>query len=455
MQSFIKKNINRDHIFTALNQLSKSVNGFAALLLVPIFISPEEQGYWFTFSSLAALVMLADLGFSNLILQFSAHEFVHLHFDSDRTIKGDERHLKRLSTLFTFTSRWITTIVLLSVPVILFIGYYLFSLRRTEVHWFIPWIVFVIAAAMSFVNNVILYFFEGCDSVGIVQRMRSVIAIFMTLTMSAALALKLGLLALSVSLLASAVLGSILIWREFGPAISGFIEESKTYSHQWGGEVVPLFWRYAISWASGYFIFQMYTPVMFHFHGPVEAGKIGISITLWMGIFSISNVWVSAVTPKLNMLVSKKDWKALDTLFLKSLLFSIATFMTGVVFVFLLFLIFRGKVTLFERFIGNLSMSILAAGWFFQISINTLAVYLRAHKEEPLAMPSFVSAVYIVLTTFLCAKFLPPEYFFLGFLSSYLWGLPWILTIFYRRRKGHSNDQPAIYKVAYDSNSNL
>ncbi len=436
---FIIKHLSSDHIFTGFNQISKSVNGFATLLLVPIFISPEEQGYWFTFSGLAALIMLADLGFSNLILQLSAHEFAHLHFDKYRIIKGDERHLKRLSTLFTFTIRWITTIVLLSVPVILFIGYYLFSFRNTNVYWYIPWIIFVIGAAMTFVNNVILYFFEGCDSVGIVQRMRSVIVIFMTLTMCLTLVLKLGLLALSVSLLAGAILGSILILKEFSPAISGFIEESKTCSYQWRGEVIPLFWRYAVSWVSGYFIFQMYTPVMFHFHGPVEAGKIGISITLWMGIFSISNVWVSAVTPKLNMHVSKKEWKARDNLFSKNLILSCITFMASAAMVFLLIFLLKGKVAIVDKFVDTTSMSFLAAAWFLQVIVNTLAIYLRAYKEEPLVVPSFLSALYIVITTFLCVKFLPPKYFFLGFLSSYLWGVPWVISIFYQKRKEESH----------------
>lgn len=57
---------------------------------------------------------------------------------------------------------------------------------------------------------------------------------------------------------------------------------------------------------------------------------------------------------------------------------------------------------------------------------------MRAHKEEPLVIPSFVSGVYIAIVTLLIAMYLPFEYFFLGFLSSYLW----VLIIFKRYKKG-------------------
>jgi hypothetical protein len=55
---------------------------------------------------------------------------------------------------------------------------------------------------------------------------------------------------------------------------------------------------------------------------------------------------------------------------------------------------------------------IISTGWLLQIIINSLAVYMRAHKEEPLVIPSFLSGIYISLVTLLIAI-----YFFLGFLN--------------------------------------
>jgi len=77
----------------------------------------------------------------------------------------------------------------------------------------------------------------------------------------------------------------------------------------------------------------------------------------------------------------------------------------------------------------------ITLAWFFQIIIGSFATYMRAHKEEPLVLLSFASGIYIsAVTWFIALYHLPFEYFFLGFLSSYIWTIPWILIIFKRER---------------------
>jgi len=160
-------------------------------------------------------------------------------------------------------------------------------------------------------------------------------------------------------------------------------------------------------------------------------------MALWTAIFSLSNVWVYAVTPKLNMYVSKKEWQQLDRTFLKNLLISCVTFLLGIIIVFVIMIAFQGKLYIVDRFLSFTAMICLASCWFLQLIINTLAVYLRAHKEELLVLPSFVSAIYIAITTLLCARYLSSEYLFLGYFSNYFFYFPWVLYIFRKRRKKH------------------
>jgi hypothetical protein len=254
------------------------------------------------------------------------------------------------------------------------------------------------------------------------------------------LVVHLSLHALSLSLLLSAVTGLYILLRGFGHHIRAFYNISKTFVYSWREKFFGLQWRYAISWTSGYFIFQMYTPVMFHFYGPIEAGKVGLSIVLWTAVFSVSNSWIYAIIPKLNICVSHKRWKDLDALFFRHLLLASATFLIGALTVFLFISFFRGKLQILDRLSDNTSLTFLGVAWFLQIIVNSLAVYLRAHKKEPLVIPSLVSAVYIVIATILCARYLPAKYFFLGYLSSYFWGLPWVTYIFIRKKKEWQTD---------------
>ena len=66
------KLLNRDIFFSGANQAWKLVSGPFVLLFIPLFLTPEHQGFWFTFISVSALSIFAELGFNNIIMQFSS-----------------------------------------------------------------------------------------------------------------------------------------------------------------------------------------------------------------------------------------------------------------------------------------------------------------------------------------------------------------------------------------------
>jgi len=454
MLTTVYRNFNKAHIFSGISQLSRALFGVLVIVLVPLFLSKAEQGYWFSFMSFSALMIIADSGFSTIILQFAAHEFAFLRFDYSGKLAGDARYQNRLGSFFLFALKWSAGVVMVGLPLISIIGWYIMSSKPAEASWQIPWLLYVFGSVFSFMNNTLLYFFEGCNSVPKTQKIRAQINLAMIAVLCVGLTAGLRLYALALSAMVSALVGAALLFKGFHPAASSLVAAAKGYEHSWRKEFLPLLGRYSLSWASGYFIFQMYTPVMFHYYGPVEAGKIGISITLWTGMMTISNIWLSVVTPKINIHVSKEEWRHLDRLFFKNLAFSATTFIIGAACVFSLFAFAHSRFELVERFVSPLSMLFLACGWGLQVIVNGLAIYLRAHKEEPLVIPSVASAIYIVIVTYLSAMFLAPDYFFLGFFSSYLWGLPWIVWIFNKKRKeGHLNEQP--FAPAYYSYSDL
>lgn len=448
------KGINSAHFFSGLAQFARTGYMLLMLGMVPFFLEGAEQGYWFSFMSLSALMIIADSGFSTIILQFAAHEFAFLRFNGSGAIEGEPKYLARLGSFFLFSLKWSLAVVALAMPLIAGIGWYVMSRRPDEAVWQAPWLLYVVGSVFTFLNNSLLYFFEGCDSVPKTQKIRAQVSLAMIVALCAGLAAGLKLYALAISALVSALVGALLVLKVFKPAAVSLLGAGKGYVHAWRREFVPLLGRYSLSWVSGYFIFQMYTPIMFHYYGPVEAGKIGISITLWTGVLTLSNIWLSVVTPKINMHVSRKEWRYLDALFFRNLALSAATFLAGAACVFALMSFARGRFDLVERFVSPVSMLFLAGGWWLQVIVNGLAVYLRAHKEEPLVAPSVVSAAYIAVVTYFSALFLSPDYFFLGFFTSYLWGLPWIVWIFgKKRREGHLNEQQ--YTPAYNSNTDV
>ncbi|MBV5277920.1 MAG: hypothetical protein J0647_02575, partial [Campylobacteraceae bacterium] len=428
--------LSHDFRHTAINQLWKLFSGPALLVLIPLYLSAEAQGYWYTFVSLAALVVFADMGFSTILLQFSAHEFAHLKFDENKTLWGSQKHLERLATLLRFAMKWSGGMGLIAFPMILVVGFFILGQNQTEINWVMPWVIYGVASVFVFTNSMLLSFIEGCNSVGEVQKIRFLISFATVVSTVCLLLLGAELYALAVSLFVGAVSGTILIlYRYIGMLKQLYVIGSETL-HDWKTEILSLVGKYAISWVSGYFIFYIFTPIAFHYYGTIEAGKVGLSIAVCTAIFGIANIWMTIIIPKMNMLVSQKDYETLDPIFKKHLILSVATYILGIITLFTIITIFKDYVPFDERLVSPFSLMIISTGWLLQIIINSLAVYMRAHKEEPLVIPSFVSGIYISLATLLIAIYLPFEYFFLGFLSSFIWGMPWVMVIFEKYKGG-------------------
>lgn len=425
----------KDLLSTSLNQLWRLISGPLTMFLIPIFLSQTEQGYWYLFGSISALSVLADLGFSNIILQFSAHEFAHLSYNNEGCLIGDEYYIKKTGSFFRFTLKWTCNICLIAFPIIYLVGIWFFCRDRVISIYILPWTIFSIGALILFFSNIILSYVEGMNKIGVIQNIRLGGAVINTMVVSIILIFGGNIYALALGQLLSSILISFSLFTRFRRLFSQVLTISKKFIYNWRQEVIPLFSRYSLSFMSGYFIFNIYTPLMQYFYGPIESGKVGITLALVTSIFSMSNIWMYTITPKMNMLVSQNNKEALDILFNKRLVYSLITYIAISFFLFFFFIIFKDFwifPRIISRFLSVKTILMVLTCYFFQLMINSWATYLRAHKKEPYMTPSIISAVWITLATILVGTFLSPEFFFLGFLSSYIWWLPLAYIIYIR-----------------------
>src|SRR5580658_2529241 len=86
--------------FTVLARFWGSAAGLVTVALIARFLSPAEQGYYYTFGSLIALQIVFELGFSFVILQMASHERAYLTISADYVISGDPIAHARLASVF-------------------------------------------------------------------------------------------------------------------------------------------------------------------------------------------------------------------------------------------------------------------------------------------------------------------------------------------------------------------
>jgi hypothetical protein len=421
-----------------LNQLWRFFGGAATLALVPFFLSPETQGFWYTFGGVSALFLFADLGFSSIVMQYAAHEFAFLGFGEGYRLEGPEDRRGRLASLFRFVMRWAIRAVLLAWPIVFAVGCLLFGGKPSQAGWLAPWLLFSLASALVFLGTILAAFLQGCDEIAGIQRIALGAAVWGMAVLLLSLIAGLGLYSLALGTMASSALYLISMARRYRKFLGAMLT-SGAAPFERKGEILALLRKYALSWSSGYLIFQIYTPFMFHFFGPEEAGKAGITMSLAQAAFGLSATWLTAATPRMNMLVAKREWKKLDAVFMVNLARSCGTYIAGIACLALGILLFgrneRLLHSVFPRFLGALPIAMLATGWFLQLFVSGMAAYLRAHKDEPYVGLSLVSGLIILATTWACVRFLGSNFLFSGFLLSFAYALPVGNRIFRKKRE--------------------
>jgi hypothetical protein len=154
--------------------------------------------------------------------------------------------------------------------------------------YLLPWSLYAIGALINFFNNSILSFIEGLNKIESVQRIRFFVSIVNTIIIVMVLMLGGNIYALSLGMLLSASPIFISLFSKLKGILAQLVNVSRGFVYNWKKEILPLSSKYVISFSGGYFMFQIYTPLMHYFHGPIYSGKVGITLALVVAIF---NLW--------------------------------------------------------------------------------------------------------------------------------------------------------------------
>ncbi len=375
-----KTGIDIDILWIIFNKVWSILKGPITILFILKFLCPEEQGLWYTFISLGALSVFAELGFTTIITQFVSHEYANLN-EVDGILLGPKEHIERIISLIRFSIYFYIIIIPAAILVLCLVGYIYFGMKIDNT--FFAWSVFSIVGGLNLLFSLLQAIYQGLDKVKKTQINILTGSILMALFNWTLLYFNFAIWALTLGNLLGLTIMLILLYYTapaFWHQIIKFKIENK---YNWFHEIINLQWKYAISWASGYFIFFLLIPAVYKYTGKTEAGQLGVAQSMVGAISGIAASWIVSKIPKFNILVAKKQRVQLNTLFIKS---SIQGFVLqvslSIILIIFLFIILK-YTTYGNRFL-NISMTILIiTSQIAQSVINFIAFYLRAHKEEP------------------------------------------------------------------------
>ena len=413
--------------------------GGATVFLLPLWLSPTEQGYYFTFASVLALQIFFELGLNQIVMQLVSHEVAHRTETADGRLTGKESHLGRLSSLARLIGRWYGVAALLFALIGGIAGATFFTQKGTEPIsvWLGVWVVLVGATAVNLWLSPGLAVMEGCGKVGQVARLRLVQSVLGYALLWATLLSGAGLWAATAVPVVSAVCtgywlkahGNMLRWLS-----SRAVDVKNQLS--WRTDVLPLQWRIALSWASGYLIFNLFTPMVFSRHGAIEAGRLGMALTVFSAISTIGMSWVNAKAPNFTMHIARGERRELNILFKALFLRStvvIALTSGGVVL--LAWYLNQIGLPLMMRIASPSVLVVLAIITIVNSMVFAMAIYMRAHREEPMLTQSIVGGLLVACAVYTGSIYGVLTMMFLYMLIAILISLPWTIWLFSKYAK--------------------
>jgi len=403
---------------------------------LPNWLSANEQGYYFAFASILGLQVFFELGLNQVIMQFVSHEAAHLTETANGRLTGDKKILGRLSSLAHLIKRWYRVAAILFASFGGFAGVVFFVEKGNAPTslWLGIWLVLIVATACNLWFSPGLAVMEGCGKVGQIARLRLIQSLVGHGLLWVALLSGGGLWAATAVPIASAFCTGYWI-KAHGNTLHWLASLSADINNKlsWRAEVFPVQWRIALSWASGYLIFNLFTPMVFARQGAEEAGRLGMALTLFSGISTIGMSWVNARAPNFTSHIALKRRNELNTLF-------IAVFLRSTLFILLASATLVSVAFYFDQ-IGLVQMTritspgviaVLGGVTVVNSMVFSMAIYMRAHREEPLLGQSITVGLLTALGVYFGSSFgvLP---MMMVYLSVCLFvSFPWTIILFVR-----------------------
>lgn len=429
--------------YTSAARLIQAAGGVLSILLVATCLSGVEQGFYYTFASILAIQVFFELGLTGIVTQFVAHEKAHLT-ERDNVLEGEERYRSRLAYLLRFCLKWysilasVLFVVIFTVGVVFFTHFY----EMTEpVIWRGPWALLVLGTTMNFLVAPVSAFLEGLGKVKEIALVRLIQQTTMMTLLCTGLLAGFKLYASSYIAVVGAGIFWIYVGRKFYPLLREIYRTEVSEKVSFRMEIFPYQWRIALSWISGYFIFQLFNPVLFATEGAAVAGQMGMTLAGLNAIQIFAMSWITTKIPTLSGMIARKDYPALDTLFGRTLgqsigicVFGLTCFLAAIFWLRYFHVVIGGQF-LGERFLPYLPMVLMSVTILLNQYVFATATYLRCHKQEPFMWQSVSIGAGCMLSTLILGHLYGMMGIVIGYTVLTVAGFFWARAIYFNKKK--------------------
>jgi len=419
-----------------LNRLAVMGAGFGISIIAPAFLSAVEQGYFFTFLSLAALQGLFELGISALIIQHFAHIKGGI---APGTAAADDSFSARVTAVRKFSEAYFRKASYWFIGLVGTGGaaFFIYSQGTANLDlWLLPWSVLVLATSLTMLNITRFSMLEGFGMVREAYLIRTHATLILFGVFVAVLLTIGGLYAYPVALLLSQLYARQATARQLGSLVA-INKDAVSEGALNFAEVKKTQRRFAVSAIAGYFTANSITPYSFHVFGPEIAGQVGLTTSMFFAAASLAMAFSTATAPLYGQWIAQNRYREVLTAWRRNVQYSILSALAmvgGLLIAVMLVTKFWPVYAL--KFLGVEAFIALALLVLANTTLTTVSTVLRSFKVEDLMWPSLLAAV-ISLALQGLARATPEQYFFGMALYNGAFFLPFAFVLMRNRLSVH------------------
>lgn len=435
--------IDKAIIYTSSAKIIQALGGIVSVLMIAKFLTGAEQGFYYTFASILAIQVFFELGLNGIITQYVAHEAVYLKLYNDCYI-GSEKHLSRMASLLHFCIKWYIFLGGFFLAALIITGFIFFGhFYKSEipVMWHLPWLLISIGTVMVFVLSPFLAYLEGLGNVKQVAKIRLVQNLIYMLVLWGGLFAGLKLYVAGIASIIGVLFVVCVIYKKYSLVLTNLLNIQLVEKVNYKTEIFPFQWKITLSAMSGYFIFQLFNPVVFAISGAVVAGQMGMTISVLNAVLFLTFGWVATKVPLFSGCISCKDYKTLDKVFNRTFWSSSIVNLLGLLVVFIVILLIKcfnitisGR-SLADRFLPMLPMIFMMVPILLNHMNSAMATYLRCHKREPLLIQSITIGILCASSILIFGNLYGVMGITTGYMLITIISFIWTCVIFFQKKR--------------------
>ena len=445
-----KAGVDKSIAYSSGSRVIGGLAGVLSIYFITTYLTGVEQGFYFTFGSLLAMQVFFELGLTGIMIQFVAHEASHLTLNENLQYEGDKYYISRLASLIHFCVKWYFLLSVIVFAFLMIVGFVYFDRYggvHNDVDWQIPWILICLGTAIKLFQSPFNSIYMGLGKVKEMSKIGFFQQFFTPIVTWIGFICGLKLYVVGIGYLLSVILWQVYV--NYTGLITIIIHLWKVDVSEkvvYLKEIFPFQWRIALSWISGYFIFQLFNPVLFATEGAIVAGQMGLTLQVLNKIQEFSMSWLNTKVPLYSQLIALKNYSELDNVFNLTLkqMVSVCTLLLAVFFFGIWTLhvteLQFGEGLLADRFLPYIPLFLMIIPVFLQQFVSSWATYLRCHKKEPFLWNSITCGIICSVSTIIMGKLFGLFGMTIGYCIISIMFFPWSYWI-YKTKKAEWHEE--------------